>query len=95
MKKSVKIIIIIIVAVIFILPLIVALLGSFLVPKLLSNVSDKACCNEIGGTISGKYCIFEDLNGKELSVQLDKLENSNGINYCTDEYFDRDTKGIR
>ena len=95
MKKSVKIVIIVVVVVIFILPLIVALLGSFLVPKLLSNVSSKECCHEIGGTISGKYCIFEDLNGKELSVQLDKLENSNDINYCTDEYFYRDTKGVR
>ena len=56
---------------------------------LLSTIRYKACCREIGGTVSEKNCKFSDLNGKELTIKLEEIENYNGINYCTDEYFDR------
>lgn len=90
MKKSVKIIIVIAVVLFLGIPLVIALIGSFMVPKLLSNMSSKACCMEIGGTVSGNVCVFDDLDGTELMIELNKLEDSNGKNYCTDEYFDRD-----
>ena len=40
-------------------------------------------------TISEKDCIFKDVDGTEMTVKLEDIENYNGINYCTDEYFDR------
>lgn len=89
MKKSLKIFLIVIAILFFVFPLMIALLGSLLVPKLLSNASSKACCIEIGGTVSEKKCVFKDLDGKELNIELNKLEDNNGINYCTDEYFNR------
>ncbi len=98
MKKSTKIVLIVafvIIFIVFILPLFVALIGSMIVPKLMSNVSSKACCQEIGGIISGNSCIFEDLDGNNLNIKLDKLENNNGINYCTDEYFNRNDNSVR
>ena len=56
---------------------------------LLNNMNAKMCCEEIGGTISGKSCVFEDLDGTELEINYRYLEDYNGKNYCTDEYFDR------
>lgn len=56
---------------------------------LLSSIRHKFCCQEIGGTISEKECIFKDIDGTEMTVKLEDIENYNGINYCTDEYFDR------
>jgi hypothetical protein len=60
-----------------------------IVKHLLDNISGKMCCEEIGGTISGKSCVFEDLDGTELEINYRYLEDYNGKNYCTDEYFDR------
>lgn len=57
--------------------------------RLLDNINGKMCCEEIGGTVSGKSCVFEDLDGTELEINYRYLEDYNGKNYCTDEYFDR------
>lgn len=56
---------------------------------LLDNINGKMCCEEIGGTVSGKSCFFKDLDGTELEINYRYLEDYNGKNYCTDEYFDR------
>lgn len=95
MKKSVKVILIVVGILIIGLPLLIAIIGSVMVPKLMSNVSAKACCAEIGGTVYGKSCMFEDLDGKKMNVRLSNLEDYNGVNYCTDEYFDRNNDSAR
>jgi len=57
--------------------------------NLLSKISGKLCCEEIGGIVSNTDCIFKDLDGKELKINYRYLEDYDGKNYCTDEYFDR------
>lgn len=57
---------------------------------LLDNITGKMCCEEIGGSISGKICIFSDLDGTQLEINYRYLQDYNGKNYCTDEYFDRE-----
>jgi hypothetical protein len=63
--------------------------GDVITKYLLNNITGKLCCDEIGGTISGRSCVFKDLDGTELEIDYRYLEDYNGKNYCTDEYFDR------
>ena len=35
---------------------VVAAVGAILIPRLLNNMSDKSCCQELGGYVSGTTC---------------------------------------
>ena len=36
---------------------VVAAVGAILIPRLLNNMSDKSCCQELGGYVSGAKCM--------------------------------------
>ena len=88
MKKLIKIVVV----VVCFFALVILLLMLLYKPskkQLVTSITGKLCCQEIGGTISGSNCSFKDLDGKDLTVKLNEIENHNGKNYCTDAYFDR------
>lgn len=51
---------------------VVAAVGALLIPRLLNNMNDKSCCQELGGYASGTSCM--SVGGK--SYALKNIRNS-------------------
>ena len=88
MNKSTKIVIVVVCFFVLVFFLLM-LLYKPTKKQLVTSITGKLCCQEIGGTVSGSNCNFKDLDGTDLTVKLNEIENHNGKNYCTDAYFDR------
>ncbi len=51
---------------------VVAAVGAILIPRLMNNMSDKSCCQELGGYVSGAKCI----GGAANNLNIKNLRNS-------------------
>ncbi len=45
---------------------VVAAVGAILIPRLMNNMSDKSCCQELGGYVSAGTCKDGAANGKAI-----------------------------
>ena len=61
---------------------IVLAVGTVVVNTVMSNTKRNACCQSIGGKVSGQTCIWTNVSGKQTSVTMNKtfLEK-----YCPEE----------
>ena len=45
---------------------VVAAVGAILIPRLLNNMNDRSCCQELGYVVSGKYCVLDSTKSGNL-----------------------------
>ena len=46
---------------------VVAAAGAILIPRLINTVGARSCCTELGGTVSGSYCVGGDKSGSLIA----------------------------
>ena len=56
---------------------VVAAVGAILIPRLMNQASNKSCCQEIGGYVSGTYCINAS-NGNYASGKSQTVASLSG-----------------
>ena len=53
---------------------VVAAVGAIIIPRLLNNMSDKSCCQELGGYVSGTTC--KGIGSATAKTTLKNIRNS-------------------
>ena len=58
---------------------VVAAVGAILIPRLMNAASNKSCCQELGGYVSGNKCMNVNTNGEFVSGQSIVVKSVSGL----------------